>query len=108
MPTATVDDDDEVIAALRSGDQAAFAVPYDFRLQLSAPLVRPQALVPSGGWASLAPGTTATDVLRRGVSVHVSATNSQTLAKLSYTDRDSTFTHALGFGVSQTCQNMFE
>ncbi|MGZ4674474.1 MAG: hypothetical protein ACXV8K_17570, partial [Ilumatobacteraceae bacterium] len=64
---------------LGSSDQAAFAVPYDFRLQLGAPLVRPQALTPSGGWASLAPGTTATDVLRRGVSVQMSATTSQTV-----------------------------
>ena len=64
---------------LGSRDQAAFAVPYDFRLQLSSSLVRPQALAPSGGWSALAPGTTASDVLRRGVSVQASATTTQTV-----------------------------
>ena len=34
---------------LGSRDQAAFAVPYDFRLQLGPALVRPQALDPDGG-----------------------------------------------------------
>jgi hypothetical protein len=68
-------------ATLRLGsrDQAAFAVPYDFRLQLSSSLVRPQALAPSGGWSELAPGTTVSDVLRRGVSVQASATSTQTV-----------------------------
>ncbi len=69
---------------LRQGsrDQAAFAVPYDFRLQLGAALVRPQATAPTGGWSALATGTTATDVLRRGVAVRTSATNVQTVELL--------------------------
>ena len=64
---------------LGSRDQAAFAVPYDFRLQLGASLIRPQTLAPSGGWSALAPGTISTDVLRRGVSVRASATSVQTV-----------------------------
>jgi hypothetical protein len=67
---------------LGSRDQAAFAVPYDFKLQLGPALVRPQALAPTGGWAALTPGTVQTDVLRRGVSVHRSATNQQTVELL--------------------------
>ena len=67
---------------LGSSDQAAFAVPYDFRLQLSSSLVRPQSVAPSGGWSTLAPGTTASDVLRRGVSVQASATTTQTIELL--------------------------
>lgn len=67
---------------LGSRDQAAFAVPYDFRLQLGAALVRPQAVAPSGGWSVAAPGTTATDVLRRGVAVRRSATHTQTVELL--------------------------
>ena len=67
---------------LGSRDQAAFAVPYDFRLQLGSALVRPQALVPNGGWSTVTPGTVATDVLRRGVAVRQSATNSQTVELL--------------------------
>lgn len=64
---------------LGSRDQAAFAVPYDFRLQLGADLVRPQQLAPAGGWSALAPGTTATDVLRRGVALRTSPSNVQTV-----------------------------
>ena len=67
---------------LGSRDQAAFAVPYDFRLHLGPALVRPQALDPSGGWSAVMPGTTATDVLRRGVAVQQSATNVQTVEVL--------------------------
>ena len=67
---------------LGSRDQAAFAVPYDFRLQLGSALVRPQALAPKQGWAALAPGTVTTDVLRRGVAVRQTATNSQTVELL--------------------------
>ncbi|MEP7113350.1 MAG: hypothetical protein ABI862_08800 [Ilumatobacteraceae bacterium] len=67
---------------LGSRDQAAFAVPYDFRLQLGAALVRPQAVAPSGGWSGAVPGTTATDVLRRGVAVRRSATHVQTVELL--------------------------
>ncbi len=67
---------------LGSRDQAAFAVPYDFRLQLGSSLVRPQALQPAGGWATLAPGTTRSDVLRRGVAIRRSATKSQTVELL--------------------------
>ncbi len=67
---------------LGSSDQAAFAVPYDFRLQLGAALVRPQAVAPAGGWSTLAPATIATDVLRRGVAVRRSATNVQTVELL--------------------------
>jgi hypothetical protein len=68
-------------ATLRLGsrDQAAFAVPYDFRLDIGSSLVRPQAVAPTGGWSALAPGTTATDVLRRGVAVRRSATRIQTV-----------------------------
>jgi hypothetical protein len=67
---------------LGSRDQAAFAVPYDFRVQLGASLVRPQAVAPAGGWATLAAGTTSTDVLRRGVAVRTSATNVRTVELL--------------------------
>ena len=67
---------------LGSRDQAAFAVPYDFRLQLGPALVRPQALVPEGGWSTLTSGTVATNVLRRGVAIRQSATNSQTVELL--------------------------
>ncbi len=68
-------------ATLRVGarDQAAFAVPFDFRLKLGASLIRPQALMSTGGWSVLASGTTETDVLRRGVSVRQSATTTQTV-----------------------------
>lgn len=65
-----------------SRDQAAFAVPYDFRLDLSEALVRPQAMEPTGGWSALVAGTTATDVLRRGVAVRSSATGIQTVELL--------------------------
>jgi hypothetical protein len=64
---------------LGSRDQAAFAVPYDFRLQLGSDLVRPQQLQPTGGWSVLAPGTTSTDVLRRGVALRTSPANVQTV-----------------------------
>ena len=59
-------------ATLDAGDhdQAAFAVPFDLTLSEGAALVRPSALEPAGGWAALADGTTATNVLRRGVTVH--------------------------------------
>ena len=67
---------------LGSRDQAAFAVPYDFRLQLGPSLVRPQALEPTGGWSTLVPGTTQSDVLRRGVAVRRSATTTQTVELL--------------------------
>ncbi len=67
---------------LGSRDQAAFAVPYDFRLQLGASLVRPQVLEPSGGWSTIVPGTTQSDVLRRGVAVRRSATTTQTVELL--------------------------
>jgi hypothetical protein len=63
---------------LGSRDQAAFAVPYDFRVQTGSALVRPQALMPDTEWSALVPGTTATDVLRRGVAVQRSATGLQT------------------------------
>jgi hypothetical protein len=67
---------------LGSRDQAAFAVPYDFRLQLGPALVRPQALEPPGGWSTIVPGTTQSDVLRRGVAVRRSATTTQTVELL--------------------------
>jgi hypothetical protein len=67
---------------LGSRDQAAFAVPYDFRLQLGSALIRPQAVAPTGGWPARVAGTTATDVLRRGVVVRQSATNVQTVELL--------------------------
>ncbi|MEO7369298.1 MAG: hypothetical protein ABIZ69_00440, partial [Ilumatobacteraceae bacterium] len=66
-----------------SRDQAAFAVPYDFRLQLGSSLVRPQALTPTSDCSSVVPGTTATDVLRRGVAVRRSATSLQTVELLA-------------------------
>ena len=71
-------------STLRLGarDQAAFAVPYDFRLQLGSALVRPQTLLPTSDWAARTPGTTATDVLRRGVAVRRSATSLQTVELL--------------------------
>ena len=65
-----------------SRDQAAFAVPYDIRLQLGSSLVRPQALTPTEGWSGLVPGTSSTDVLRRGMSVRRSATTVQTVELL--------------------------
>ena len=77
---------------LGSRDQAAFAVPYDFRLQLGSVLVRPQALAPKGGWSTLTSGTVGTDVLRRGVAVRQSATNSQTVELLGL---DPTTMHQL-------------
>jgi hypothetical protein len=67
---------------LGSRDQAAFAVPYDFRLHLGPALVRPQALAPGGDWSAIVAGTTATNVLRRGVAVRQSATNVQTVELL--------------------------
>jgi len=67
---------------LGSRDQAAFAVPYDFRLHLGPALVRPQTVAPGGNWSAVVPGTTATDVLRRGVAVRQSATNVQTVEVL--------------------------
>src|SRR4051794_21402318 len=67
---------------LGSRDQAAFAVPYDFRLQLGPALVRPQAVRASDGWSKIVSGTTATDVLRRGVAVRQSATTVQTVELL--------------------------
>ena len=73
---------------LGSRDQAAFAVPYDFRVQLGSSLVRPQALMTPNQWAELAPGTTTTDVLRRGVAVRRSATALQT-AELLGLDPDT-------------------
>jgi hypothetical protein len=63
---------------LGSRDQAAFVVPYDFRLELNASLVRPQAVVADGAWSAVVAGTTSTDVLRRGVAVRRSATGLQT------------------------------
>ena len=63
---------------LGSRDQAAFAVPYDFRAQLSSSLVRPQAVMSDPDWSALVPGTTSTDVLRRGVAVRSSATGLRT------------------------------
>ena len=67
---------------LGSRDQAAFAVPYDFRLQLGSALVRPQAVMPAGGWSALAPGNHGNRCLRRGVAVRRSATNVQTVELL--------------------------
>lgn len=71
-------------ATLRLGsrDQAAFAVPYDFQLQTGSSLVRPEAVAPAGGWSTLTPGTTATEVLRRGVAVRQAATGAQTVELL--------------------------
>ena len=57
-------------------------MPYDFRLQLGPALVRPQAVRASDGWSTIVPGTTATDVLRRGVAVRQSATTVQTVELL--------------------------
>ncbi|MCU1392191.1 MAG: hypothetical protein JWM34_619 [Ilumatobacteraceae bacterium] len=50
-------------------DQASFAVPLDVTLAFGPALVRPSSIEPAGGWAALAPGTTSTEVVRRGVSV---------------------------------------
>ncbi|MEY2445862.1 MAG: hypothetical protein QOE00_2442, partial [Ilumatobacteraceae bacterium] len=84
-------------ATLRLGsrDQAAFAVPYDFRLQLGPSLIRPQAVAPSSGWAALTPGTTSSDVLRRGVSVQASATTVQTVELVGLDP--ATLTHLHGW-----------
>lgn len=80
---------------LGSRDQAAFAVPYDFRLQLGASLVRPQVTEPTGGWSALVPGTAATDVLRRGVAVRRSATGIQTVELLGV--QPTTLDHLRGW-----------
>ena len=50
-------------------DQAGFAVPFDITLNEGPALVRPSSTEPVGGWSALAPGVTATAVLRRGVTV---------------------------------------
>jgi hypothetical protein len=80
---------------LGSRDQAAFAVPYDFRLDIGSSLVRPQAATPAGGWSALSPGTTSTNVLRRGVAVRRSATTSQTVEVLGLDP--STLSHLHGW-----------
>jgi hypothetical protein len=50
-------------------EQAAYAVPYDVRLDLGAELVRPIDLMPEGGWQTLVPGTMSTEIARRGVTL---------------------------------------
>jgi hypothetical protein len=60
--------------ALGASDQAAFAVPYDFRITGGPALVKPREVVPSAGWNGLAEGVVATDVLRRGAILRVAGT----------------------------------
>lgn len=55
-------------------DQAAFAVPFDVRLTVGGELVQPPKLRPKAGWRALAPGTVATEVLRRSASLRRTGT----------------------------------
>jgi hypothetical protein len=59
---------------LGADEQAAFSVPYDMRLDVARELVRPSQLTPTAAWASVVPGTVATDALRRGVTLRRSGT----------------------------------
>ncbi|HEY4333171.1 MAG TPA: hypothetical protein VGM78_11400 [Ilumatobacteraceae bacterium] len=58
-------------ATLAAGahDQAAFEVPYDFSLAYGPALVRPSAVVPSGGFGAIVSSATSTEVLRQSASV---------------------------------------
>jgi hypothetical protein len=68
--------------ALGAEDQSAFVVPYDARIAIGPSLVRPRTLEPAGGWASLAPGSVVTDVVRRGATVRGGGTISNTIELL--------------------------
>ena len=60
-------------------DQAAFSVPFDFRLTSGPALVRPPSVEPERGWSDLAASARATDVLRRGATVRAGDVSSDTL-----------------------------
>ncbi len=60
-------------------DQAAFSVPFDFRLTSGSALVRPPSVEPDQGWSFLARSARATDVLRRGATVRASDVSTDTL-----------------------------
>ena len=57
-----------------ASEQAAFVVPYDFRLDAGAELLRPAETAPAAGWQQLVPGTQSTNVVRRGVTLRRSGT----------------------------------
>jgi hypothetical protein len=55
-------------------EQAAFDVPFDATLNVGRDLVRPWQLTKTTEWNQVLAGTTATDVLRRGVTLRRSGT----------------------------------
>jgi hypothetical protein len=55
-------------------EQAAFEVPFDASLNVGRDLVRPWQLTKTADWNQVLKGTTATDVLRRGVTLRRSGT----------------------------------
>lgn len=57
-----------------SVDQAAFAVPLDFTLREGPKLITPQHLRPPDTWSTMVPGTFASNVLRRSLSVRTTGT----------------------------------
>ena len=63
-------------------DQAAFAVPLDITLREGAELVAPRRLRSTRQWSQRINGVFATDVLRRGLSVHRSGTAAETVEVL--------------------------
>ena len=63
---------------LGASDQAAFAVPYDFRITGGPALIRPREVEPAGGWAAVADGLTATPVLRRSSVVRIAGFSGST------------------------------
>ncbi len=72
-------------------DQATFLVPYDATLSVSSSLVRPTEVEPEDGWASVGgPGeqrTTATEILRRSVSVFRAGSDAEVLELLALDPR---------------------
>ncbi len=63
---------------LGASDQAAFAVPYDFRITGGPALIRPREVEPAGGWAAVSDGLTATPVLRRSSVVRIAGFSGST------------------------------
>jgi hypothetical protein len=63
-------------------DAAAFRVPLDASLQLGPALVRPFEREPTVGWASLAPGVVATDVVRRSSGLRLAGLAASTVELL--------------------------
>ena len=79
-------------ATLQRGadEQAAFVVPYDFRLDVGSELIRPNHLTPLASWPTVVAGTVATDVLRRGVTLRRSGTTGDTVDILGLDPRSVT------------------